>query len=179
MNSTKMLYCLGCLFVLALAAGCASTHTRRIEVTAYCGCGECNNYRRGSWWFLKVNFWDKHIDSGPHAGERYDGRTASGARPYPPNPGLISLNSLTHPWWIPVRAVLPWLWLPYPGTLAADTQYYPFGTEIYVPGWGWGVIEDRGLAITGPNRLDAFFRWHWQTEDWGRQDLVCKIRGKE
>jgi hypothetical protein len=55
---------------------------------------------------------------------------------------------------IPVRTVFPWLWLQGDGTIAADTKYYPFGTRMYVPGWGWGMVTDRGSAIKGPDRID-------------------------
>ena len=56
-----------------------------------------------------------------------------------------------------------------PGTIAADTRYYPFGTVMYIPGYGYGRVEDRGGAIKGPNRLDVFFKKHKQALRWGRQ----------
>ena len=31
------------------------------------------------------------------------------------------------------------------GTIAADTRRYPFGTIMYVPGYGYGRVEDRGF----------------------------------
>ncbi len=45
-----------------------------------------------------------------------------------------------------------------PGTLAADTRYYPMGTVIYIPGYGYGVVEDRGGDIKGRHRLDLFYQ---------------------
>jgi len=62
------------------------------------------------------------------------------------------------------------------GTIAADTRHYPFGTRLFVPGYGYGVVHDRGGDITGPNRIDIFFRYHWQARRWGRVRLnvwVC------
>jgi hypothetical protein len=171
---------LACLSACVLASGCSAfkpkAQFRTMIVTAYCGSGADNGYSRGHWWLLHVDFWNKYIDYGPHAGEPYDGRTASGAWPHPPRPGLASLDTLTHPWMLPVRLVFPWLWPGRKGTLAADTDYYPFGTEMDVPGWGWGVVEDRGGAIKGPDRLDIFFRWGWQSDAWGIQSITCTIR---
>lgn len=38
-------------------------------------------------------------------------------------------------------------WSARDGTIAADTSHFPFGTRIFVPGWGWGAVQDRGGAI--------------------------------
>ncbi len=164
-----------CLLILAVASGCAGMETREMEVTAYCGCGECCGWERGSWKFLKLDVWNRYVTADWGKGRRYTGKTAGGTRPHPPRPGLFSRDSLRRPWMVPVRILLPWNIQPRKGTLAADTDFYPFGTEIYVPGWGWGVVEDRGSAIKGPDSLDAFFRFHYQTERWGRQRLEVKI----
>jgi 3D (Asp-Asp-Asp) domain-containing protein len=61
------------------------------------------------------------------------------------------------------------------GTIAADTRYYPFGTRIYVPGYGQGVVHDRGGAITGPARLDLFYPSHRQANRWGRQTVTVYV----
>jgi 3D (Asp-Asp-Asp) domain-containing protein len=61
-----------------------------------------------------------------------------------------------------------------PGTIAADTRRYPFGTIVYVPGYGYGRVEDRGGAIRG-NKLDVYFRRHSTALDWGRQTLPVKV----
>ena len=55
------------------------------------------------------------------------------------------------------------------GTIAADTKYYPFGTKMYVPGYGYGTVHDRGGSIKGPSRIDIFFRTHKQALSWGTQ----------
>lgn len=62
-----------------------------------------------------------------------------------------------------------------PGTLAADTKYYPFGTVIYVPGYGYGRVEDRGSAIKGPDKLDVFFKSRKKALQWGRQPLRVRV----
>lgn len=33
-----------------------------------------------------------------------------------------------------------------PGTIAADTSLFPFGTVMHVPGYGYGRVEDRGTT---------------------------------
>lgn len=60
------------------------------------------------------------------------------------------------------------------GTIAADTRLYPFGTVMYVPGYGYGVVEDRGGAIRG-QKIDLFFRTHQQALEWGRQHKDVRI----
>jgi len=160
------------LSFLLLASGCAQTERRTMETTGYCGCGQCCGWERGGW-----KFWSRHVASGPQKGQPYSGRTASGTKPHAPHPGLVSVNSVTHPWMIPVRIVFfPWLLLPRDGAIAADTRYYPFGTEMFVPGWGWGEVEDRGGAIKGPNRLDLYFRSHGKALEWGRKRVEVEIR---
>lgn len=160
----------------AAVVACGPTVTRQMEVTAYCGCGKCCGWERGSWKFLKLDVWNRYVAQGPRRGARYSGRTASGTRPHEPRPGLFSTDSLVHPWMIPVRVVFfPWLLLPRPGTVAADTRYYPFGTRVYVPGYGRGVVEDRGGSIKGPDRLDVYFGSHRKARKWGRRRLPVRI----
>ena len=60
------------------------------------------------------------------------------------------------------------------GTLAADTRYFPMGTIMYIPGYGWGKVEDRGGAIKG-NKLDLFFDSHQEALDWGRQQVEVRV----
>ena len=61
-----------------------------------------------------------------------------------------------------------------PGTVAADTARYPFGTVVYVPGYGYGRVEDRGGAIKG-EKLDLGFRSHGEAEEWGRRRIYVKV----
>lgn len=56
------------------------------------------------------------------------------------------------------------------GTIAADTRKYPFGTKMYVPGYGWGEVHDVGSAIKG-NHIDVFFPSHKDAINWGRKYL--------
>ncbi len=150
---------------------------REMTVTAYCKCGECNGYARGSWKFLKLDRWNRYVSGGRDKGSRYTGKTANGGKLEQPQPGLVSADSVKRPWMIPVRILgAPWLARSKKGTIAADTDYYPFGTRMYVPGYGWGVVRDRGGAIKGPDRIDIFFTSHPRTNQWGRQKLVVDIR---
>ena len=55
------------------------------------------------------------------------------------------------------------------GTAAADTAHYPFGTVLYVPGYGYATVEDRGGAIKGPHRLDLWFSSRREALQWGRK----------
>ena len=147
-----------------------------MEVTAYCGCSQCCSWTRGSWKYLKLNFWNRYYRAGPNQGAAYRGRTASGTRPRQCQPGLFSLDSLRRPWMLPFRMVFPWLLLSHPGTLAADTNYYPFGTRMQIPGYGSGVVEDRGSDIKGPARLDVFFDSHRNACKWGRRSVSVQVK---
>lgn len=60
------------------------------------------------------------------------------------------------------------------GTVAADTRRLPFGTIVYVPGYGYGRVEDRGSAITDL-KLDLWFSSHTAARHWGRQKVLVKV----
>lgn len=161
------------LALLLFQGGCAKQNLGRVmEVTAYCGCSACCSWERGNWSYLKLDFWNRYVSAGPQAGRPYSGLTAWGTEPQEPDEGLFSLDSLARPWMIPLRTVLfPWYLLPQDGTIAADTRYYPFGTRMYVPGYGWGIVEDRGSAIKGPQRIDIFYDSHQEALQWGRRHV--------
>lgn len=144
--------------------------------TAYCGCSECCSWERGNWKFLKLDQWNRYVASGPRAGRPYDGRTASGDRPREPQPGLFSLDTLQRPWMAPPRLLFPWKIPSRMGTIAADTEFYPIGTVMYVPGYGWGTVQDRGSAIKGPNRIDVFMKSHSEALEWGRREVKVVVQ---
>ncbi|MEA1970272.1 MAG: 3D domain-containing protein [Thermodesulfobacteriota bacterium] len=60
------------------------------------------------------------------------------------------------------------------GTIAADTRLYPFGTKMYVPGYGWGEVHDTGSAIKG-SHIDVFFSDRDDALEWGRQYLKVVV----
>jgi hypothetical protein len=155
--------------------GCSKPMVKNMEVTAYCGCGKCCNWERGSWKYLKLDFWNRYISKGRLKGKPYSGLTAAGTHPREPSPGLFSADSIKRPWMIPFRIIFPWLLFSKDGTVAADTRYYPFGTRFYIPGYGYAVVEDRGGAIKGDQRLDVFFDSHENALEWGRRRVSCRI----
>ncbi len=171
--STILLF-LCCLFLLV---GCGKKPiSQTLTATAYCGCSQCCGWQRGNSRLLHLDFWNKYISTGKNKGKKYSGLTASGTKPRQQQPGLFSLDSLKRPWMIPVRTVLfPWYFLPEKGTIAADTNYYPFGTEMFVPGYGWGIVEDRGGAIKGPSHIDLYFNSHKDALRWGRRRVNVDI----
>jgi 3D (Asp-Asp-Asp) domain-containing protein len=61
-----------------------------------------------------------------------------------------------------------------PGTIAADTTRYPFGTIMYVPGYGYGRVEDRGSAVQGEH-IDLFFKTHREALRWGKQTVNVTV----
>jgi 3D (Asp-Asp-Asp) domain-containing protein len=60
------------------------------------------------------------------------------------------------------------------GVIAADISTYPYGTRMYVPGYGWGVVHDRGREIKG-NHIDVFFDSHDDALKWGTQKLTVTV----
>lgn len=62
-----------------------------------------------------------------------------------------------------------------PGTVAADTSVFPFGTRMRIPGYGDGIVEDRGGAIQG-GRIDLFFKSHREALEWGRRMVTVEVR---
>jgi len=60
------------------------------------------------------------------------------------------------------------------GTIAADTSVLPFGTIVYVPGYGYGRVEDRGGKIKG-RCLDLWFHSHREAQAWGRKRMNVRV----
>jgi 3D (Asp-Asp-Asp) domain-containing protein len=59
------------------------------------------------------------------------------------------------------------------GTVAADPSMR-FGTIVFIPGYGYGRVEDRGGAIKG-DKLDLWFPTHTLAKKWGRKKVAVKI----
>ncbi|SDK08058.1 3D domain-containing protein [Sediminibacillus albus] len=67
-------------------------------------------------------------------------------------------------------------------TIAADLTIYPIGTILYIPGYGYGVVADKGSAIQG-NKIDLYYPTVADVFDkWGKKEvdvyLVEKGNGK-
>ncbi len=65
-------------------------------------------------------------------------------------------------------------------TIAADLNIFPLGTVLYIPNYGYGVVADKGSAITG-KKIDLYF----ETVDdvyrqWGKRkvDVYVIKRGE-
>ena len=54
------------------------------------------------------------------------------------------------------------------GVAAVDTRLIPFGTKLYVPGYGFAVAADRGSAIKG-RRIDLCFNTYEEAVRFGRR----------
>lgn len=61
-----------------------------------------------------------------------------------------------------------------PGTIAADTTIFPFGTIMYVPGYGYGRVEDRGGMIKGYH-IDLFYDSHDDAKSWGHVRKYVRV----
>lgn len=65
-------------------------------------------------------------------------------------------------------------------TVAADLTVFPIGTILFIPGYGYGVVADKGGAIKG-NELDLYYK---TVEDvyklWGKKkvDVYVVEKGK-
>jgi 3D (Asp-Asp-Asp) domain-containing protein len=56
-------------------------------------------------------------------------------------------------------------------TIAADTNKLPFGTILYIPDYGFGVVADRGGAVKG-NKIDLYFETVADVyAQWGKKQL--------
>ena len=56
------------------------------------------------------------------------------------------------------------------GTISADTSIFPFGTQLNVPGYGEGVVEDTGSRVKGFH-IDVWFPTHAQAQAWGSREM--------
>jgi len=62
-----------------------------------------------------------------------------------------------------------------PGKTAAAGPNIPFGTEIYVEGQGWYIVQDRGSGI-GPNNIDLACSSRAEAIEFGQQELIVVIK---
>lgn len=62
-----------------------------------------------------------------------------------------------------------------PGRSIAMGRQYPYGTEVYIPGYGHRVVEDRGGAI-GPASLDLMVETRREAFTVGRKEQLIFIK---
>ena len=54
------------------------------------------------------------------------------------------------------------------GTIAADPKRFPYGTKVYVPGYGYGRIEDTGgFRDKDYTQFDLFMDTEKDCRNWG------------
>ncbi len=63
---------------------------------------------------------------------------------------------------------------PYRGAVAVDPRVIPFGTKMYVEGYGYARALDKGSAIKG-NKIDLFFETRGEALRWGRRPVKVYI----
>ena len=61
-------------------------------------------------------------------------------------------------------------------TVAADWSVLPAGTEVYIDGVGWRVVEDTGAGVTG-QWLDLYFSDHQRALEWGVKEVEVWMSG--
>ncbi len=62
---------------------------------------------------------------------------------------------------------------PGPGTVAVNPSVIPYGSRIWIQGYGWGKALDTGGAIRQRDDLIDVFMWtHEEAIRWGRQKAV-------
>ncbi|MGE5701682.1 MAG: 3D domain-containing protein [Clostridia bacterium] len=60
-------------------------------------------------------------------------------------------------------------------TIAADLRVFPLGTVLYIPGYGYGVVADKGGAIRG-NKIDLYFETKADIyAQWGKKTLEVYV----
>ena len=62
---------------------------------------------------------------------------------------------------------------PGPGTAAVDPRVIPYGTLLWVAGYGWAEAQDTGAAMRrGESDLDLFFWTRREALHWGRSNVA-------
>ena len=60
------------------------------------------------------------------------------------------------------------------GTMAADPAIFPLGTQLNVPGYGDGVVEDMGRGVKGYH-IDVWFPSHAAAKAWGTREMYVEL----
>lgn len=63
------------------------------------------------------------------------------------------------------------------GTIAVDPRVIPYGTRIYVPGYGWGRALDCGGAVQG-NVIDLWMPTTSQCYRWGNRHVEILVEAR-
>lgn len=67
---------------------------------------------------------------------------------------------------------------PEVGIAASDPKKIPYGTKLYIPGYGNAIIEDTGAALRRGRglRLDVVMNTYEEAMDWGVKELDVIIQ---
>ena len=60
------------------------------------------------------------------------------------------------------------------GVIAVDPRIIPYGSKIYIPGYGWGTALDTGGNIKG-NVIDIWMPTYNQCIQWGTRYITIKV----
>ncbi len=60
------------------------------------------------------------------------------------------------------------------GVIAVDPKVIPYGSKIYIPGYGWGTALDTGGAIQGKT-IDIWMPTYGQCMQWGTRHIKVKV----
>lgn len=64
--------------------------------------------------------------------------------------------------------------VPKHGIIAVDPDFIPYGTRVYIPGYGFAMAGDTGGAIVG-NRIDLFMDDYREAINFGRRNVEMYI----
>ena len=67
---------------------------------------------------------------------------------------------------------------PKRGTIAADPKRIPYGTKLYIPEYGHGIVEDTGSALRKDKdniRIDVYMDTYEEAIEWGKKEMTIYI----
>ena len=67
---------------------------------------------------------------------------------------------------------------PKRGTIAADPERIPYGTKLYIPEYGYGIVEDTGGALRKDKdniRIDVYMDTYEEAIEWGKKEMTIYI----
>lgn len=67
---------------------------------------------------------------------------------------------------------------PKRGTIAADPKRIPYGTKLYIPEYGHGIVEDTGSALRKDKdniRIDVYMDTYEEAIEWGKKEMIIYI----
>ncbi len=59
-------------------------------------------------------------------------------------------------------------------TIAVDTSVFPYGTKMYIPGYGFAIAADTGSSILG-NKIDVYFNTKQEALNWAVKNVTVYV----